>query len=559
MSSSNPVLHPMRCPFGQRARLLMPGLLHSLPAIPARTHHNMEASLRLRVLHPPVNPLRLCGRNVGQKANRTIQASVLVNHPSGSLSHLQTLLVSGDQIEVPVRRVAHPEALLPSLFREKVGVTVDRFIDQKLRRRVQTLEPMLFDQWVSRYPLNRQLALSKARESLLDRGNASPTDARVENFLKYEVSTTMTDPRNISPRGDAFLSVLGPYISALEHNFCKLPFLVKGIGLDKRHAKITRLGDYSAYIETDYSRFDMTISEEVQRLIEYRLLTYAFNERDHPLFHALMSMTWKTKGNNEFDIAYATIGGRCSGDAHTSLGNGLLNYFMTWAAFENAGFDWISYHEGDDGIIGLPRESVGMAADLLTVINTMGFKVKSVVSEQLEDTTFCGRWLINIDGQVVSFADVPRTLGKFNVTTAQGKLQTLLVAKALSYYHTDRNTPIIGPLCQAILKIYMPGLTRSARKRAVSLIAGDRFMMREEVYNDSLQDEDPCIRYEARWLVEHRGCYTISAQLQLEKTFLDWVSRGAVPLKFQKLLCGEQIFEADDRHVIIPPEYYEHL
>ena len=97
----------------------------------------------------------------------------------------------------------------------------------------------------------------------------SKRDATVKNFLKIETSVKDIDPRNISPRSDRYLSFVGPFISALEHSYADLDFLVKGLSTEQRNTKLTYLLNYDTYIETDYTRFDRHISQPILQLFEF--------------------------------------------------------------------------------------------------------------------------------------------------------------------------------------------------------------------------------------------------------------------------------------------------
>jgi len=410
---------------------------------------------------------------------------------------------------------------------------------------------------VSRYPLNRQESLRRARDRVTAQGSLLPIYALVENFLKYEVSTRGTDPRNISPRSDEFLSIIGPYISSVEHALLKSKFLVKGLSLDARHQKMHTMLFFGEFIETDYSRFDMTISEDMLKHFEYRVLTTPFPGEDHELFRECLRATWRTSGKNEFELFYRTIGGRCSGDAHTSISNGLLNHFMTWASLENCGFEYVSFHEGDDGIIAVPAGRSKDAMALLSVISTLGFKIKSVVSPNLHETTFCGRYMFEEAGAVRSIADVPRTLGKFNITLRQGDVLTLLCAKAMSYAQTDIDTPIIGPLVHCILELYWHRLSRSGQKRAKKLAIAERYVLRGETLAGKWRS--PSVSNTARCVVADRSGYSVSEQLRMEKEIKMWMADGCLPCRVSVLHTEDIALDFPDRDVVVPDDYIEHM
>lgn len=388
-------------------------------------------------------------------------------------------------------------------------------------------------------------------------GTSTPSDARVQNFLKYETTISLTDPRNISPRLDRFLAIVGPYISAIDHAACKCEYLVKGLTPDDRALKLDHLKEREVFIETDYSRFDMTISFDWLRLVEYNILTSPFPRTEHELFHQAMRHTWSTQGDNEFDLRYQVKGGRCSGDAHTSIGNGLLNRFNTWLVLQNLPADsWTSFHEGDDGVIGIDEAQSADAINLLTIIESYGFKIKTVVSNRIEDITFCGRWMFPSGQRLYEMCDVPRALSKFHISLRQGKLQTLLLAKAMSYYYTDRNTPIIGELCYGLIMYLKPLLTRSALKRATQLSLLDRYCLRDSKWTTEFSP--PEVPHDARIMLALRAGIDVPDQIALEKVLRDVPCTG-IPASFTLTWPDEFLLEAADRRVIPNMDYVAFL
>jgi hypothetical protein len=146
--------------------------------------------------------------------------------------------------------------------------------------------------------------------------------------------TGFTDPRNITTRKDQYLVRLGPVISAIEEQILK-DVTVKGLNLNERAAKMfARFGPKDGqFLETDYSRFDQTIRQELLD-IEYQLYTSFY---DDPEFAVLLKQQQRTFGSLAFGIPYKRLGGRCSGDANTSIGNCLINYFVAWVAHQRLG------------------------------------------------------------------------------------------------------------------------------------------------------------------------------------------------------------------------------
>lgn len=384
--------------------------------------------------------------------------------------------------------------------------------------------PLPFEEWVARYPLKRREELTSARESTLRLMALTTQDARVKCFLKNETSSKMTDPRNISPRSDNFLSILGPAISAVEHRILDLSPehtpLVKGLSLGARSDRMSsRLRGYSHYIETDYSRFDRSISKPMLVLQDI-FLTASFPQSEYPLIHQALRLAQTTKGSSEYGIKYALEGTRCSGDAHTSIGNGLLNAFNTYVCLRHMPRDdWTSVHEGDDGIIGVRNGREEEAMWALTQLTVLGFDVKIAMYNQIEDASFCGRHFYVENAKIRDHADILRSLDKFHTSVSNGKDLPLVLAKARSYYHTDRHTPLIGPLTSSLVNALRGKVSFSAAKRALHREKKNRWVLNDENINVTDHCPEIDITVEARVSCLRRTGITIPQQLLLEGAY----------------------------------------
>jgi hypothetical protein len=318
---------------------------------------------------------------------------------------------------------------------------------------LQNIEPKPFTEWVNRYPLNRRTDLTSAYNHICSVG-LEDKDAIVNCFIKNEVTVRSTDPRNISPRSDRFLAALGPYISAIEDASHVCEYLVKGKTMHQRDTAMAWLLDFPIWIETDYSRLDMTVNNTILTEVEIPIFEHVFHPQQHVLFANALALLVSVFGYSPLGYFYEVEGERCSGDAHTSIGNGLDCAFFQWLcfrAFERE--SWRSAHEGDDGIVGLHKSMLDAAHVSYMQLATLGLKCKIIVQDQLEKVTFCGRLFSRTPLGITSHANVERCLGKFHITTSHLPPRRALLAKALSYWHTDHGTPIIGQLCHKIITL----------------------------------------------------------------------------------------------------------
>nr|ASS83254.1 RNA-dependant RNA polymerase [Lake Sinai virus 1] len=316
-----------------------------------------------------------------------------------------------------------------------------------LDRDLRDTTPLTLDSWVSRYPLTRQRELRLAYEKLHGSMLVQTPHTKVRNFIKVEPMAKCSDPRNISPRNDATLATLGPYFSAIEHRASSLPFLVKGCDIPARSSKMSSLLGWPDYYEIDYSRFDLSISAEVISQYEHAWVSLVYPPLNHPGFWQTLVSTLITSGFSEYGITYSLPGSRCSGDPHTSVGNGLLNGFLTWlVTFDK---DCSYFCEGDDGIIGC-SPPIG---DEIEIIPDLGFMLKIDHYHHINDCSFCGMYPLDDSGTLSMYSDPLRTLSKIHVCCADGLPNNLIVAKALSVLNLNPATPIITAFCRHILRV----------------------------------------------------------------------------------------------------------
>jgi hypothetical protein len=323
-----------------------------------------------------------------------------------------------------------------------------------------------FRLWLSRFPPRQQRELTEARMRVLH-VDLEHKHAIVKAFIKIEAGPSAVDPRNISPRRPEFLAIIGPYIHAIERAAKAAPFLVKGLDPFAKRRTMQPFTEYPVLFETDYSRFDRTVSQDYLKHIEVGFIELLFPKTEHPLLHVALGFLLRTRGLHQLGLWYTTDGGRCSGDAQTSVLNGIINHFNTWSVLRHLpSCSWFSKHEGDDGLIGALQSVADSVEICLKYVTALGFKLKVVRSTCLEDVTFCGRFYTAASGRIEDCADLHRALSKFHVTCTQGRLDELALAKALSYYHTDSDTPILGWWCYCIICYLLPRM-RPKWSRAV--------------------------------------------------------------------------------------------
>jgi hypothetical protein len=341
------------------------------------------------------------------------------------------------------------------------------------------------------------------------------------------------------------LVTLGPYISAFEHAAALCPYLVKGLSMVDRDAKLSELQNYARIVETDFSRFDSTLNKFLMRSIEGTVFRSRFPPADFPDFDLALTYCETTTGNTLGGVRY-NASGRCSGDAHTSIGNGLVNAFVTYLCQKNLPRDeWISFHEGDDGIIGVSSQHYHQLIANLMLIGTLGFTVKVVLPASLDTAMFCGRSHYGTH-TLTSMCDVRRTLLKFHISTSHLSPRRAVLAKALSYLATDRNTPIIGPLCYSIVRVLK---TSHADIRAFHRVKMSKYD-RQRVMDGLVSAENllhPSICPNSRNVLELKEHISVTHQLAIEKEFYNWTVLGFIPCEVPRIESHQDVDVCTDR------------
>jgi hypothetical protein len=286
-----------------------------------------------------------------------------------------------------------------------------------------------------------------------------------------------------------------------------------------------QLAGYENYIETDYSRFDRTISRDILESVQNKLLLLPNQD---PLYKRALELTLFTSGSSSYGVRYQVDGTRCSGDAHTSLGNGLINAFNTFVCMRHINpEDWTSVHEGDDGIIAVRNGKLDDALAGLKLLQALGFVVKQDVFNQLDDVSFCGRHFYHDASVLFEHADILRSLDKFHTTTSNINDLPMIRAKAMSYYETDAATPLIGPLCYALIKA-TDHVSFGATKNALHVMGRDRWLVRDMSIQVNAVRPLHDITMAARISCARRTNLAVGLQLSLEAAYLQIAARNEI-------------------------------
>lgn len=250
------------------------------------------------------------------------------------------------------------------------------------------------------------------------------------------------------PMHPAMYVMLGPPTARAEKSLGKLKFLVKGLTLPERSAYVSEeLSDGNVWAETDYSAFDSTVKLNF-REIEFNEYAKWFTDEELVYFIILVCcseivhVSLDEEGSELGRLVIPSM--RYSGEPGTSIGNGLVNYFVFWSNPDRpTGAKCLC--EGDDGNIVSKRKF-----DVERWARNLGFKLTCDWHSDPRNVKFCGRY----EGggkfeDKVSHCDITRCLFKLNISCGMtnGMSNDLLRrSKLLSAFSTDPETPIISTL-----------------------------------------------------------------------------------------------------------------
>lgn len=359
------------------------------------------------------------------------------------------------------------------------------FVNDK-RRQYHFLHP----EHMSVVDAHQSLPNQRARREREDKHADTPKN-KVKSFQKNEAYGKPSDPRNISTMSTSHTRNLSCYAYAASDHFKRL-FGPKGrqgkwmlpgskpIDIaDAVHAFVYR--QRGEVIETDYSRFDGTISIFLREQVEFAALRMLFaknyrNELDR-LFAAEINQTATTMHG----VKYDTGGSRLSGSPLTTIGNTLINAFIAYCGLRLTGRDaktamrMIGPKYGDDGI-DLACKGIKQAADLC------GLTMKIIEPSSPGRVGFLGRVFPDARHYNTSYFDILRALKKIPVVTNSGVPTMVgLARKVAGYLATDPHTPILSAYCRALQRVY-------------KLDSGHAYKVTrsEERYMESLRSPWPC-------------------------------------------------------------------
>jgi len=285
---------------------------------------------------------------------------------------------------------------------------------------------------------------------------------KLEDSTKVVGGTARVRPRLIMTMSDYFTVRICQVMDILKA-WCHGPFSVyqvKGLTLFEFIEKIESATD-GKHMVTDYSAFEASVFGAIKDIENYVITSLLNKSRLETVSKLWIDVNdfWEKKEHVNIKnrnrklknrAGVFSIDSRCSGDYHTSVGNGIVNaclnafaYFKKVGSME--GFSCIV--EGDDGIIDPEKTDTA-------IINNCGFSFsQDVMGFNCGDTDFLrcrwvqGRCLVNVGRALKNLFWVTSS-----TPISDERAKEILRAKALSLHSTCPNHPILSKAIERILR-----------------------------------------------------------------------------------------------------------
>lgn len=279
---------------------------------------------------------------------------------------------------------------------------------------------------------------------------------KVTAFQKAESYGAYNDPRMISQCNTSHTLNLSAYTYPFKADVLKRQ---EWYGPGKTPPEIARrllaIAKGSVGVsETDFSRFDGTISPWLRLYIEQAMYLRWVNPRDRDALRELLQAEVQARCVTRNGVRYRTNGQRLSGSPLTTDGNTAINAFVSYCAGRLEGSDparaWksLGIYAGDDGVTSIG----GIFAEQAAV--DLGLKLKCQFREAGSEVAFLGRIFPNLwvnDGG--SLQDPHRTIRKLHISFGGGHdMEQLARNKCSGLLLLDPHAPLVAAWCRLVLR-----------------------------------------------------------------------------------------------------------
>ena len=220
-------------------------------------------------------------------------------------------------------------------------------------------------------------------------------------------------------------------------------------------------------VETDFSKFDGTISNWLREYVEIACYTAWVSSEYKTELRERISAELSSTAVTTLGVRYLPGGSRLSGSPLTTDGNTLINAFVTYCALRESGYspqeawDALGIYAGDDGL------SPGVPDQIELTAKCLGLSVKAKICcapdmslpslSAGSHPTFLARIFYDPwNGAAGSIQDPLRMLSKIHLTTSPNNIPIDLAAihKLRGILLLDPDAPIISEWSRRLIKIF---------------------------------------------------------------------------------------------------------
>lgn len=279
---------------------------------------------------------------------------------------------------------------------------------------------------------------------------------RLEAFVKNEPYSTPSAPRNITTMAGELTLMLSSFTYAFKRQVLKQhKFYSPGMSPQQICDRLQELTTFNGIVNTDYTKFDGSISEWLQRLV-YRIYARWLKQNQIGEFRHWFELVFINKARTKMGVRYNPYWGTRSGSPFTTDGNTMINAFVVFCALrklrhtKEEAFAALGLYCGDDGYTAYVD---GLTEMLITAAKELGLTL-DIEHQVTGPYSYCGRRFIDPMLCHDSYQDIKRTLPKLHVVrNGATSLEQRLTNKAAGYLVTDSQTPLIGNWARKVLEL----------------------------------------------------------------------------------------------------------
>jgi hypothetical protein len=279
---------------------------------------------------------------------------------------------------------------------------------------------------------------------------------KLKTFIKAEAYSSVSDPRIITTCSTDLTIGMSRYTYAFKRaNLKRQPWYGPGMTPVKIAKRLALLCQQST-IETDYSRFDGTISQFLQGVAQ-RAYTRWLVPSEVPVMLKHYEEVFRKSAVSQNGYRYSAGVGTRSGSPITTDANTMINAFVNYCAYRSIGlgpheaYKALGLYAGDDGV---SRNVPGFSKGLEEVCKELGLSVKAQENAPNTRTTMLSRVFPRPVTSRTSYQCVKRTLPKLHLSANKGmSREQAAYNRAVGYLTTDGLTPLVSDWCRKVVEV----------------------------------------------------------------------------------------------------------